>query len=166
MWPFCVLWDRIGFMGAGLFAKGRLRRGVAVNSEIAQPEASCKNCALQLARIVYRRHWWFPLLREPLVLGMRLLAWWHRIDPTRYPVGNPECRGCLRFIKTELEEKSPTFRFLNGIVGEPFSRLRNARLTQEELDEAKRFAKVAMGAIDPSLSAEEPTTAVEPARHK
>jgi hypothetical protein len=119
-------------------------------------DVSCKNCALMLARIVYRRHWWFPLIREPLVLGMRLLAWWHHIDPSRYPVRNPECSGCLRFVKTELEEKSPTFRFLNAIVGEPFSRLRNARLTQEELDEAKRFAKEATGTVVPSRTAEVP----------
>lgn len=137
-----------------------------MNREIPLSEVSCKNCALMLARIVYRRHWWFPLVREPLVLGMHLIAWWHRIDPARYPVRNPECSGCLRFIKTELEEKSPTFRFLNGVVGEPFSRLRNARLSQEELDEAKRFAKVATGAIEPSLAAAEPATRIEPARHK
>jgi len=166
MWPFCVFWDSIGFIEADRFAKGRPRKGVKVNSEIAPPEASCKNCALMLARIVYRRHWWFPLVREPLVLGMQLLAWWHRIDPARYPVRNQECRGCLRFIKTELEEKSPVFRFLNGIVGEPFSKLRNARLTQEELDEAKRFAKDATGATGPSLTAEEPARKTEPARHK
>ncbi|MBJ6724350.1 nitroreductase [Geomonas sp. Red875] len=97
-----------------------------------------------LARIVYRRHWWFPLLREPLVAGMRLLAWWHRIDPYAYPVRNSECFGCLRFIKSELEVKSPLFRFLNGMIGDWFSALRNSRLTPEELAEAKRFAKESM----------------------
>ena len=106
--------------------------------------ASCKNCALMLARIVYRRHWWFPLVREPLLLGMRVLAWRHRIDPYRYQVANPECAGCIRFMKSELEEKSALFRTLNGLVGDRFSALRNARLTQEELDEAKRFAREAM----------------------
>lgn len=104
----------------------------------------CKNCALMLARIIYRRHWWFPFVREPLVLGMRLLARWNRIDPGRHVVRNPECRGCIRFMKAELEEKSPTFRFLNNRIGERFTKLRNARLTQAELDEAKRFANEAM----------------------
>jgi len=47
-------------------------------------------------------------------------------------------------MKAELEEKSPTFRFLNGLIGEHFSNLRNSRLTQAELDEAKRFAREAM----------------------
>jgi len=108
----------------------------------------CKNCALMLARIVYQRHWWFPLVREPLVLGMCILAWHHHIDAKRHPVRNPECAGCIRFMKAELEEKSPTFRFLNNLIGEHFSNLRNSRLTQAELDEAKRFAREAMAADD------------------
>jgi len=105
----------------------------------------CKNCALMLARIVYQRHWWFPLVREPLLLGMRILALGHRIDARKHAVRNPECRGCIRFMKAELEMKSATFRFLNDRIGERFTKLRNARLTQAELDEAKRFAKEAMG---------------------
>ena len=118
--------------------------GKKAQPAMAVNAGSCKNCALLLARIVYRRHWWFPLAREPLVLGMRLLACWHGIDPRRYQVRNPECSGCLRFVKSELEQKSALFRFLNGLVGEPFASLRNARLTAEELDEAKRFAREAM----------------------
>jgi hypothetical protein len=94
----------------------------------------CKNCALMLARIVYRRHWWFPLVREPLVMGMRILAWWNGIDARKHAARSPGCAGCLRFMKADLEEKSPTFRRLNGWIGDYFSRLRNARLTQEELE--------------------------------
>jgi hypothetical protein len=108
----------------------------------------CKNCALMLARIVYRRHWWFPLVREPLILGMRILATWHGFDARRHVVLNPECKGCIRFMKAELEEKSATFRLLNKLIGEHFSNLRNARLTQAELDEAKRFALEAMAGND------------------
>lgn len=103
----------------------------------------CKNCALMLARIVYKRHWWFPLVREPLLFGMRILAWRHRIDARKHAVRNPECKGCIRFMKSELEEKSATFRFLNDRIGNRFSNLRNARLTRAELDEAKRFAREA-----------------------
>ena len=105
----------------------------------------CKNCALMLARIVYRRHWWFPLVREPLLLGMRILAWRHNIDARSHGVRNPECRGCIRFMKDELEEKSPLFRFLNDRIGSKFTALRDARLTQAERDEAKRYAQEAMG---------------------
>lgn len=105
----------------------------------------CKNCALMLFRIVYRRHWWFPLVREPLLLGMRILSWCHGIDARSHVVRNPECRGCIRFMKAELEEKSPTFRFLNDRIGKTFGALRDARLTQAERDEAKRYAREAMG---------------------
>jgi hypothetical protein len=104
----------------------------------------CKNCALMLVRIVYRRHWWFPLVREPLLLGMRLLAWQHGIDARSHGVRNPECRGCIRFMKAELEEKSLTFRFLNDRIGRTFTALRDARLSVEEREEAKRFAREAM----------------------
>jgi hypothetical protein len=104
----------------------------------------CKNCALMLARIVCRRHWWFLLLREPLVIGMRILAWRHRIDARRHKVRDPACSGCIRFMKAELEEKSPAFRFLNNRIGDHFSKLRNVLLTQAELDDAKRVAKEAM----------------------
>jgi len=85
-------------------------------------------------------------VREPLVQGMRILALYHRIDARRHLVHNPECTGCIRFMKAELEEKSPIFRFLNSLIGEHFSNLRNSRLTQAELDEAKRFAREAMAA--------------------
>jgi hypothetical protein len=60
-------------------------------------------------------------------------------------VRNPECRGCIRFMKAELEEKSATFRLLNNRIGARFSALRDARLTLAERDEAKRFAREAMG---------------------
>jgi nitroreductase len=105
----------------------------------------CKNCALMLARLVYRRHWWFPVVREPLLLGMRILARWHAIDARSHGVRNQQCRGCIRFMKSELEEKSATFRFLNDRIGSRFSALRDARLSQAERDEAKRYAREAMG---------------------
>ena len=108
----------------------------------------CKMCALRLARIVSQRHWWFFMVREPLVLGMRLLAWCNSIDRRQHVAANPECNGCIRFMKNELEAKSPTFRFLNGIIGDPFSRLRNKRLAAEEVSEAKRHAADAMQVRD------------------
>jgi len=108
----------------------------------------CKNCALMLARIAYQRCWWFPLVREPLLLGMRILARWHGIDARSHGVRNRECRGCIRFMKAELEEKSPIFRFLNDRIGKRFSALRDARITQEERDEAKRYAQESMEGED------------------
>jgi hypothetical protein len=104
----------------------------------------CKNCALFLVRRAYGKHWWFRLVREPLVWGMRILAWWNSIDARSHAVSNPECHGCVRFMKAELEEKSPTFRFLNDRMGTWFRTTRDSMLTQEELDEAKRRAKEMM----------------------
>lgn len=108
------------------------------------PVIVCRNCALRLARLASQRHWWFGWLRAPLVWGMRLLAFCNGIDARRHPVRHSECRGCIRFMKAELEEKSPTFRFLNAIVGKPFSALRDGLLTASELAEAKRFAAESM----------------------
>ena len=100
----------------------------------------CNNCALFLIRRCYGKHWWFRLVREPLVWGMRILAWWNGIDARRHAVSNPECHGCVRFMKAELEEKSPAFRFLNAHIGPWFRTMRDSMLTQAELDEAKRYA--------------------------
>jgi hypothetical protein len=105
----------------------------------------CKNCALLLARIAYQRTWWFPVVREPLLVGMRILARYHGIDARSHGVRNPECHGCIRFMKAELEELSATFRFLNNRIGTRFSALRDARLSLAERDEAKRIAREAMG---------------------
>ena len=124
--------------------EARLTRELVEVTEEFRPTVNCRNCALMLARAVYLSHWWFPLVREPLLLGMRLLARVHRIDPGRHMVGFPECGGCIRFMKAELEEKSPTFRFLNERIGSRFSALRDARLTAAELAEAKRYASEAM----------------------
>lgn len=82
------------------------------------------------------------------MLGMRILALFNDIDARRHPVRNPECKGCIRFMKAELELKSPTFRLLNSLIGIHFSALRDSRLTPGELDEAKRFARKAMAADD------------------
>lgn len=106
---------------------------------------ACKNCAYRLAIWCYEKHWWFRLIREPLLMGMRLLAWWHGIDARTHAVRNAECHGCIRFMKAELEEKSPTFRFLNNIIGRKFTTLRDSLLNRQQLEEAKRFAREAMG---------------------
>ncbi len=105
----------------------------------------CTNCALLLIRKCYGKHCWFRLVREPLVLGMRILARWHGIDARSHAVRNQECYGCVRFMKAELEEKSSVFRFLNDLIGPRFRTMRDTMLTRAELDEAKRYAREMMG---------------------
>jgi hypothetical protein len=75
---------------------------------------------------------------------MRILAWRNGIDARRHAVSSPECHGCVRFMKAELEEKSPAFRFLNERIGPWFRTLRDSMLTQAELDEAKLHAREMM----------------------
>ncbi|HWR40351.1 MAG TPA: nitroreductase [Patescibacteria group bacterium] len=113
----------------------------------AEPQLVCKNCANRLARWCYQRHGWFRLIREPLLCGLHILAWWHDVPARPDHVENQECRNCLRFRKTELEAKSPLFRFLNRTIGKKVNTLRDSLLTQDERDEAKRHAREMMEKI-------------------
>jgi hypothetical protein len=97
-----------------------------------------------LAMRCNERRWWFPLLRTPLVLGMKWLAFCNGIDAYKYSVKNPACKGCLRFIKTELELKSPTFNLLNRFIGPWFMGIRGNIVTKDDMEDAKRFAQEAM----------------------
>jgi hypothetical protein len=71
---------------------------------------------------------------------MKCLALVCGIDANRQPVKRAHCKGCVRFIKNGLEEKSPTFRFFNRLIAPGFSRLRNGMLTDEDMDAARRAA--------------------------
>jgi hypothetical protein len=102
---------------------------------------------IQLMRQVYKKRWWFPLVREPLVWGMRFLALVNRLPVRAYAAANPECRGCLRFIKAELETKSATFRFLNRFIGPRFQAIRDPLLDQAEVAQAKEKANEMMKSL-------------------
>ncbi|KAF0124716.1 MAG: nitroreductase [Elusimicrobia bacterium] len=102
--------------------------------------ASCSSCTLYLARLCYRRSFWFPLLREPLVAGMRLLGRLHGIDYSPAEGPNPDCRGCLRHLKNRLKEVSPFFVLLNGLMNPLFNSLRDSLVSKEEKLTAKDFA--------------------------
>jgi len=112
-------------------------------------KAECGSCTLMLVRSVYERSGLFIVFREPLLLGMRVMAWWHKIDARRYPVGNPACKGCIRFMKNELKEKSPTFRWLNDKFNPIFNRLRDAHVSSEDKAAARLFAEKAFPAREP-----------------
>lgn len=85
---------------------------------------------------------------EPLLFGMRIMAWWHKIDARRYPVGNPACKGCIRFMKNELKQKSPTFRWLNDRFNPVFNRWRDSYVTSTEKAEARKFAETAAQSLE------------------
>lgn len=100
-----------------------------------------------MIRRCYKAHWWFRLVREPLVAGMRLLAVVNGILPKDYAAGNPECHGCLRFIKAELEVRSATFRFLNGLIGLKFRTLRDSMLEENDFIAARKRAAEMMALL-------------------
>ena len=117
-------------------------------------KAECSSCTLMLVRLAYDRSGWFILFREPLLLGMRVMAWWHKIDARRYPVGNPACKGCIRFMKSELKVKSPTFRWLNDQLNPVFNRLRDSHVTSTDKAEARKFAESAFQSGEPKKPGE------------
>ena len=118
----------------------------AASSAPKGPKPACPICAIFLIQRSYGKRWWFRLLREPLVWGMRLLAWIDGLKEWKQKGVNPECKGCVRYLKSELEEKSPLFRWLNKFIGPPFKKLRDSALEQAEFGEAKRRAQQAMAA--------------------
>lgn len=84
-------------------------------------------------------------MRDPLILGMRFLSWCNHIDLRHHAVRKTRCRNCVRFMKAELTEKSPTFNFLNRFIGPLFSSIRDPMLTEDDFKEGKRLAAEAMG---------------------
>jgi len=113
------------------------------NFPMPQPElsrAGCSSCTLYLVRLCYGRAFWFPLFREPLVLGMKLLGRLHGIAYAAVEGPNKDCKGCLRHLKNRLKECSPVFVFLNGLANPVFNRLRDPLLDKEEKRIAKDFA--------------------------
>lgn len=119
----------------------------------AKPPA-CYTCTIQLVQLAYRRAPWFRLVREPLRLGMQVMAAWHHIKPA----GTPSCAqswdGCMRFYKTALKERSATFRWLNDKVNPLFDALLERIVTPAEVREAKQYARTATAEVPTSINEE------------
>ena len=103
--------------------------------------AVCTTCTVMLVKKAYERAPWLRLIREPLRFGMTAMARLYRIDVREYLVRSEECRGCPRFLKAALKERSALFRFLNEKINPLFDRILESRLTAEEIAESKRHAK-------------------------
>jgi hypothetical protein len=103
---------------------------------------------IELMRQTEGRHVWFLGIRRPLVWGMHWLAWVNGIKAESYAASNPECRGCLRFVKAELERRSASFRFLNRWIGLWFQKIRDPLLVSSEVAEAKEKAERMMCKIN------------------
>ncbi len=101
---------------------------------------ACKICTIRLERLCYQRAWWFRAFREGLATGIRLFALVYRINPDDYKMRSAACHNCIRFRKNALKERSRLFRWLDGYLNPMFNGVRDSLLTQQELDEARRFA--------------------------
>ncbi len=121
-------------------------------SKPAKKNAVCNTCTIRLVQIAYQRAPWFRLLREPLRGGMRVLAFFHRIDPDEYEVRTASCYGCMRFYKVALKEKSALFRWLNERANPLFDAVLESIITPQELQLAKEHARAATaGKLDPPV---------------
>ncbi|MBC8390608.1 MAG: nitroreductase [Actinobacteria bacterium] len=113
------------------------------NSKIKK-NAVCNTCTLKLVAIAYRKKPVFRLFREPLKMVMRILSWIYRVNPDEYQVRTPSCRGCIRFYKLTLKERSGIFRWLNNRINPLFDRVLESIVTEEELKIAKEYGKNAI----------------------
>ncbi len=109
--------------------------------------AVCNTCTLKLVEIAYKRRPWFMLVREPLKLGMMMLAWVCSVDPNEYDVRTASCKGCMRFYKMALKEKSALFRWLNSWVNAMFDNILETVVSKYEVAQAKSYAKQATGQL-------------------
>lgn len=96
-----------------------------------------QHITLRLVEIAYQRRPSFRILREPFRLGMLFFSTLYRIDPNEYEVRTPQCRGCMRFRKLALKERSSLFRSLNSFFNPIFDRHLERIVTEEGLQEAK-----------------------------
>jgi hypothetical protein len=108
--------------------------------EHEQAYAICNTCTIMLVKKTYEKIWWFRFVREPLKWCMVLMGILYHIDTERYPVRTEQCRGCLRFMKTALKDRSALFRLLNGLVNPVFDRIMEQIVTADDTGEAKRHA--------------------------
>jgi len=51
--------------------EGRARAMNAPFGENGEKYAICNTCTILLVKLCFQRVWWFRLMREPLLLGMR-----------------------------------------------------------------------------------------------
>ncbi len=103
--------------------------------------AICNTCTIMLVQKAYERAWWFRLIREPLRMCMIAMGVLLGIQPEEYVTRSERCKGCVRFLKTALKEKSPAFMRLNERINPLFDRLIERLVTKDELDESKRHAR-------------------------
>ena len=117
------------------------KRACPGSDGLGKKNAVCNTCTIRLVQLCYEKTWWFRIVREPLVMGMRVLGCVYGVDPEEYEVRSEECRNCIRFLKTGLKDKSGLFRWLNGLIDPIFNRIRDSIVSDQELQESRDLAR-------------------------
>ena len=99
-------------------------------------------CQLKCVAIAYHRAPSLRLVREPMLIGMRLFSLFHGIqDEVRaYPFPTAACHNCIRFHKSVLMRRSRWFRRLHGAVNPVFKYFMDRIVTREERKQARDYA--------------------------
>jgi len=108
--------------------------------ENSHATAECTVCPVYLMRQCSQRSWWFRAIREPLAVGMRAMAWLHRIPVPPQSLFAQSCQNCLRPMKMQLAQKSLLFRIANAVIAPWFGRLRRSLLAEEDILQSKQIA--------------------------
>lgn len=108
----------------------------------------CGTCTIRLVALAYERAPWFRLIREPLRAGMLVFSRLHRIDVSASVVRSEACRGCVRFHKNLLKERSPMFRLLNRLVNPVFDGILVRIVGPAAISDAKVYARSATSGDD------------------
>ncbi len=105
----------------------------------------CGMCTFKLTMIAYQRAPWFRLIREPLLLGIRLFAFFHNVEREVEAFSFPTsaCHKCIRFYKSVLFKKSFTFRLLHSRINPIFNYFLDRIVTEEERQQAHSYAGAA-----------------------
>lgn len=123
-----------------------------VYGEAALAAPPCGTCTIRLVTLAYERAPWFRLVREPLRVGMLALSRLHGIDASAYAVRTEACRGCLRFQKAVLKDRSVLFRVLNRVVNPVFDALLVRIVGPAAVREAKEHARRATTSAEDAAS--------------
>jgi hypothetical protein len=113
--------------------------------DTGKKKPECGMCTLKCVAIAYRRAPWFRLVREPMLIGMRLFSAFLNIqdEVSNYPFPTVACHDCIRFYKAVLLRRSGSFRWLNAMVSPVFQYFMTRMVTGEERKQARNYALAA-----------------------
>ena len=100
----------------------------------------CNTCTIELIEIAYRRAPWFKIIREPLVMSLKFIAFLKGYNIKDIQPPSIECAQCPRFIKNILKGSSPLFNSIHNVLNPLFDRIIMKIVLEDEIIEAKKRA--------------------------